>query len=96
MRPGRSRPSTTAWEVLARDSDHLCVQCMAGAMASGATATGARTWLVARYWHLFTPRCKRAITGALITAGVLSAGLSSARPLTGAPLPAGHGQLEQA
>jgi len=56
------------------------VQCMAGAMAAGATATGARAWLVARYGHLLTPRRKRAVTGLLITVGVLSAGLVGPTP----------------
>jgi hypothetical protein len=49
-------------------------------MTAGAAATGSRIWLVARFGHLLTPRRRRAITGALLTVGVLSAGLVGPTP----------------
>jgi len=79
--PGRSGPSTGPRDLLARRRlGGMCVQCIAGAMTAGATATGARAWLIARYGHLLTPRRKRAITGLLLTTGVLAAGLAGPTP----------------
>jgi hypothetical protein len=56
------------------------MQCVAGAMAAGATATGTRTWLVGRFGHLLTPRRRKAISAALIVGAVLSAGLVGPTP----------------
>lgn len=50
----------------------MCVQCMAGAMAAGASATGMRAWLVARSPSWLTPARRRAITVGLIACGVLA------------------------
>jgi hypothetical protein len=58
----------------------MCMQCVAGAMTAGAAATGARAWLAARFGHLLTPGRKRALTGVLIAAGVLSAGVVGPTP----------------
>lgn len=58
----------------------MCVQCIAGAMAAGATATGARAWLAAHAGSWLTPARKRALTGLLLTAGVLSAGVIGPTP----------------
>lgn len=58
----------------------MCVQCLAGAMTAGAAATGLRAWLVARAGHWLTPGRKRAMTSALIVAGVLGAGLVGPTP----------------
>jgi len=58
----------------------MCVQCLAGAMTAGAAATGIRSWIALRWGHLLTPRRKKAITGVLIAAGVLGAGLIGPTP----------------
>lgn len=58
----------------------MCVQCMAGAMTAGAAATGVRAWVVARAGHLLTPRRKKVLTGFLLVAGMLSAGLIGPTP----------------
>lgn len=58
----------------------MCMQCMAGAMAAGASATGMRAWLVVRFGHLMTPARKRAITGALLVSGVLAASMIGPTP----------------
>ena len=53
----------------------MCMQCMAGAMTAAAGASGSRTWIVARFGHLLTPRRKQALSIALIVAGVVVSGL---------------------
>jgi cytochrome c-type biogenesis protein CcmH/NrfF len=58
----------------------MCMQCVAGAMAAGASATGMRAWLVARFGHLMTPGRKRALTVLLLGAGVIASGLVSPTP----------------
>jgi hypothetical protein len=54
---------------------------MAGAMTAAAGATGARTWLASRYGHLMTPRRRKAMSAALIAAGVIASGIIG--PTTG-------------
>jgi hypothetical protein len=54
----------------------MCMQCIAGAMAAGAGATGLRAWLAVR----LGPRQKRALTGVLVAGGVLAAGLVGPAP----------------
>jgi hypothetical protein len=44
-------------------------------MTAGAAATGSRAWLVAHAGGWLTPGRKRAVTGALIAAGVIGAGV---------------------
>jgi hypothetical protein len=58
----------------------MCVQCLAGAMAAGAAATGTRAWLATHAAHWLTPRRKRALTVVLILAGVLAAGVVGPAP----------------
>jgi hypothetical protein len=58
----------------------MCVQCIAGAMTAGAAATGARAWLAAKAGPWMTPRRTRALTAALITGGVLAAGVVGPTP----------------
>jgi hypothetical protein len=58
----------------------MCMQCVAGAMAAAAGATGARAWLVARFGRVLTPGRRRALTGVLIAGGVLAAGAISPTP----------------
>jgi hypothetical protein len=58
----------------------MCMQCIAGAMAAGGAATGARAWLVARGGRWLTAGRKRAITVLLIGAGLLGAGLIGPTP----------------
>jgi hypothetical protein len=58
----------------------VCIQCVAGAMAAGAAATGSRWWLVARFREALTPGRKKALSAVLITAGVLSAGMIGPTP----------------
>ncbi len=53
----------------------MCAQCAMGAMTAGAAATGMRAWLVARSPSWLTARRRRAVTGVLLGAGVLAAGL---------------------
>lgn len=50
------------------------MQCMAGAMAAGAGATGMRAWLVARAPAWLTDRRRRLATRGLLVAGLLAAG----------------------
>ena len=51
------------------------MQCMATAMGAGAAATGLRAWLATHRAEWMTPlRLKRA-TAAILTFGVLAAGL---------------------
>jgi hypothetical protein len=58
----------------------VCVQCVAGAMAAGAAATGSRWWLVARFRDALTPGRKKALSALLITAGVLAGGMIGPTP----------------
>jgi hypothetical protein len=58
----------------------MCMQCIAGAMTAGAAATGTRSWLAARAGAWLTPGRKRALTGVLVTAGVLAAGVVGPTP----------------
>jgi hypothetical protein len=53
----------------------MCMQCMAAAMTTGAAATGGRAWLAARSPSWMTPRRLKAATAAILTIGVLAAGL---------------------
>jgi hypothetical protein len=56
------------------------MQCVAGAMAAGAAATGSRWWIVARFQQALTPGRKKALTAVLITAGVLAGGMIGPTP----------------
>lgn len=56
------------------------MQCMAGAMAAGAGATGMRAWLFARAPAWLTERRRRIATRGLLVAGVLAAGLVGPSP----------------
>lgn len=56
------------------------MQCMMGAMAAGAGATGTRAWLIARAPVWLTPERRMLITRGLIAAGVLGAGLIGPTP----------------
>ncbi len=58
----------------------MCIQCVAGAMAAGAAATGSRWWLVARFREALTPGRRKALSAVLIAAGVLAAGTISPSP----------------
>lgn len=63
----------------------MCMQCMAGVMATGAAATGLRGWIVARWSTLLTPRRRRALTvglvaGALALSSVVVQGSAPADP----------------
>jgi hypothetical protein len=58
----------------------MCVQCIAGAMAAGAAATGTRAWIVAHAGAWLTARRKRALTGVLVVGGVLAAGVVGPTP----------------
>lgn len=59
----------------------MCMQCMAGAMAAGAGATGMRAWLVARAPRWLTPGRRTALTRGLLVAAVVGAGLVGAPPV---------------
>jgi hypothetical protein len=58
----------------------MCAQCMAGAATALTAATGIRAWLAARGFAWLTPPRMRAVTIALLVAGVVgsSLGLSGA------------------
>jgi hypothetical protein len=58
----------------------MCVQCIAGAMAAGAAATGTRAWLVAHAGRWLTAGRRGVLTGVLIVAGVLGAGVIGPTP----------------
>jgi hypothetical protein len=58
----------------------MCMQCMAGAMAAGAGATGMRAWLVARAPLWLTPRRRRLATRGLLAAGLVAASLVGPSP----------------
>lgn len=58
----------------------MCMQCIAGAMAAGAAATGSRAWLVGRAGDWLTPARKRAITAGVVIVGVLGAGAIGPAP----------------
>jgi hypothetical protein len=51
----------------------MCVQCMMGAMAAGAGATGVRSWLAIRSPRWLTPARMRRVTIALLGAALLAA-----------------------
>lgn len=51
------------------------MQCMAGAMAAGAGATGMRAWLIARAPLWLTSRRRALLTYSLLLTGVIGAGL---------------------
>jgi hypothetical protein len=53
----------------------MCMQCMATAVTAGAAATGGRAWLAARSPRWLTPRRLKAATAAILSLGVLAAGL---------------------
>ena len=58
----------------------MCMQCVAGAMAAGAAATGSRWWIVARFRAALTPGRKKALSAVLIAAGVLLGGMIGPTP----------------
>jgi hypothetical protein len=58
----------------------MCMQCMAGAMAAGASASGLRAWLVAWAPRWLTPRRRRIATRGLLVAGVLAASVIGPSP----------------
>ena len=53
----------------------MCMQCAAGAMTAGATATGLRAWIVCRGGAWLTPRRKAILSRSLVAAAVLAAGV---------------------
>ena len=60
--------------------ESMCIQCVAGALAAGAAASGSRVWIVARAGEWLTPARRRAVTALLIAAGVLGAGAIGPTP----------------
>jgi len=54
----------------------MCMNCMAGAMMAGASATGLRAWLVVRFGSWLTPQRRRRVTVGLCAAGVLAASVA--------------------
>ena len=55
----------------------MCAQCTATAAAAVGGAAGLRQWLVARGFSWLTPRRLKALTAALVVAGVVVAGTMS-------------------
>jgi hypothetical protein len=53
----------------------MCIQCAAGAMTAVAASSGSRLWLEASLPGLFGERGRKVVRGALVTAGVLAAGV---------------------
>jgi hypothetical protein len=74
MRPGADerRPQSTR---VAGTLGTMCMQCAAAAMTTGAAATGARAWLVARAPRWLTAGRKRALSAVAIGSAVLAAAL---------------------
>jgi hypothetical protein len=58
----------------------MCMQCMMGAMAAGASASGLRAWLATWAPRWLTPRRQRFATRGLLVAGVLAAGVIGPSP----------------
>jgi hypothetical protein len=58
----------------------MCMQCMAGAMAAGAGATGIRAWLVARSPAWLTARRRVLLTRGLLAGGLFAAMLVGPSP----------------
>lgn len=58
----------------------MCMQCIAGAMTAGATATGTRTWLMALAPAWLTPSRRRYASRVLVILGVLAGGLIGPSP----------------
>jgi hypothetical protein len=56
------------------------MQCIAGAMTTGAAASGVRTWLVALAPTWLTPARRRFVSRALVVVGVLAGGLIGPSP----------------
>ena len=56
------------------------MQCMAGAMAAGAGATGLRAWLIAHSPLWLTARRRTLLTRGLLGAGLLGAALIGPSP----------------
>lgn len=56
------------------------MQCIAGAMTTGAAASGVRTWLVALAPTWLTPTRRRYVSCVLVVAGVLAASLIGPSP----------------
>ena len=70
----------------------MCMQCMAGAMAAGSAATGARSYLATRTWAWLTPRrLRRATVGLMSTGLVASALLMTGSSVAGQPASAAAG-----
>ena len=56
----------------------MCMQCVTpGVVAAGATATGLRAWLNTHKPAWATPPRMKAMTAAILTLGVLAAGVST-------------------
>ena len=71
----------------------MCMQCMATAMTAGAGVTGARAYLAHKHFAWMTPRRMRALTIALISAGLLASATlvgGSTKPPTAAPVASQH------
>jgi hypothetical protein len=49
-------------------------------MAAGAAASGSRWWIVTRFRDALTPGRKKALSAALIAAGVLAGGMIGPTP----------------
>jgi hypothetical protein len=58
----------------------MCMQCMAGAMAAGAGASGMRAWLIARAPSWLTARRRLVATRGLLVAGLLAASMVGPSP----------------
>lgn len=64
------------------------MQCMATAMTAGAGAAGVRAWIGAHRPSWMTPRRLKALTAALLAAGVLASGAQLAPNATPTEPPA--------
>lgn len=53
----------------------MCMQCVAAAMGSTATATGTRSYLAARHFAWVTPQRLRRITVALLGSAAIASSL---------------------
>jgi hypothetical protein len=67
----------------------MCMQCMATAMTAGAGVSGTRAYIAAKHFSWVTPKRLRAITAALLVAGLVASATlvsgSTAQPATGVP-----------
>ena len=67
----------------------MCVQCMMGAMTTGAAATGARSFIATQNLSWMTPRRMKMVTATLLGSALFASSfiVSGSTPRSQAPAP---------